>query len=137
MKNFEIQWKALKARKVVDFPEVPKISKSLPILKWAEAFPDFLNQVIGSRTIPLSYVIRNEVDVPATAPPLAQHQPHSTEHGSVEEELIARASHDHALFRDDNAKVYFHLEEATRSTPYASSISHTNVLRMAVDLGSH
>ena len=32
IKNFEIQWKALKAKKEEDTPEVPKISKSLPII---------------------------------------------------------------------------------------------------------
>ena len=37
-------------------------------------------------------------------------------------ELIARASHTHALFRDDNSVVYYHLEEATRGTSYAASI---------------
>ena len=37
-------------------------------------------------------------------------------------DMIMRASHDHALFREDNAKVYFKLEEATRSTMYAASI---------------
>ena len=43
MKNFEIQWKALKERKEVDDPDVPKISKSLPIMKWMEAFQDYLH----------------------------------------------------------------------------------------------
>ena len=36
--------------------------------------------------------------------------------------MIARASHTHAMFRDDNAAVYYALEEATRSTSYAASI---------------
>ena len=49
-------------------------------------------------------------------------QPHSTLHGSVEAELVARASHTHALFRDDNSAVYYALEEATRTTIYAASI---------------
>ena len=31
-------------------------------------------------------------------------------------------SHDHELFREDNAKVYYHLEEATHGTSYAVSI---------------
>ena len=35
-KNFEVQWKALKARKEDDDPEVPKISKALPIIKWTK-----------------------------------------------------------------------------------------------------
>ena len=42
IKNFEIQWKALKMRKEGDKHKVPKISKSLPIIKWMEAFQDFL-----------------------------------------------------------------------------------------------
>ena len=40
----------------------------------------------------------------------------------MEGELVARASHTHALFRDDNSVVYYHLEEATRGTSYAASI---------------
>ena len=69
-----------------------------------------------------AYVIRIDPQVPGPAPALAPNQPHSTEHGSVEGELIARASHTHALFRDDNSVVYYHLEEATRGTSYAASI---------------
>ena len=123
MKNFEAQWKALKERKKnEDSPDVPKITKALPIMKWTEAFPDFLRQIIGVRMIPLIYVIRTEVVVPAAAPALENNQPHSTEHGSVESELIARASHTNPLYRDDNGKVYFYLEEATRATVYAASI---------------
>ena len=53
MSNFEIQWKALKERKDEDDPEVPYISKALPIIKWTEAFQDFLNRVIGVRMIHL------------------------------------------------------------------------------------
>ena len=56
MSNLEIQWKALKDRKDEDDPDVPKISKALPIIKWTEAFQDFLNRVIGARMIWLAYV---------------------------------------------------------------------------------
>jgi hypothetical protein len=122
IKNFTEQWKALKDHKLGDLPEVPKVTKALPIIKWTQAFADYLHRVIGVRMIPLAYVIREEVDVPAAAPTLANGQPHSTEHGSVEAELVARASHNHALYRDDNASVYYKLEEATRTTPYAASI---------------
>ena len=122
MSNFEIQWKALKDRKDENDPDVPTITKALPIIKWTEVFQDFLHRVIGARTIPLAYVIRTDPHVPGIAPTLAPNQPHSTEHGSVEEELIARASHTHELFRDDNSVVYYHLEKATRGTSYAASI---------------
>jgi hypothetical protein len=82
-----------------------RISKALPVIKWTESFRDFLNRVIGVRTIPVCYVIRETVIVPAIAPAMAQNQPHSNEHESVTGELVARASHEHALFRDDNASV--------------------------------
>ena len=37
-------------------------------------------------------------------------------------ELIARATHAHTKYNDDNEKLYSYLEEATRATQYASSI---------------
>jgi hypothetical protein len=122
MKNFELQCKALKDKKDKDPPEVPKISKALPVIKWTEAFKDHLARRIGVRTVPLSYVIRAAEAVPGATPALTAGQPHSTEHGSVEGELVARASHTHSLFRNDNATVYHYLEKATRSTMYAASI---------------
>ena len=123
IKSFMEHWKALSDRKVDhDLPEVPKVTKTLTITKWTEAMADYLQRVIGSRTIPLSYVIRKEADVPVAAPVLAANQPYSEEHGSVEDELIARASHTHALYQTDNAEVYYKIEEATRGTIYAASL---------------
>ena len=87
-----------------------------------EAFQNFLNRKIGNRNIPLAYIIRDELNPPAVAPPLAPGQPHSIKHGSVEAEQIARASCTHALFRNDNSDLYFLLEEATQGTQYAASI---------------
>ena len=113
MKNFGIQWTALKEKKGDDSPETPKISKALPVIKWMEAFQDFLNRKIGNRNIPLAYIIHDVLNPPAAAPPLAPGQPHSLEYGSVAAELIARVSHAHALFRNDNSDLYFLLEEAT------------------------
>jgi hypothetical protein len=69
----------------------------------------------------LAYVVRELVPVPAP-PPLANDLPYSNLHGSVEGEMIARASHTHPLFRDDNSAVYYLLEEATRGTSYAPTI---------------
>ena len=85
--------------------------------------------------IPLAYVIRIDPQVPGIAPTLAPNQPHSTEHGSVEEELIARASHTHALFRDDNSVVYYHLEKATREPPMQHQSSLSQKQRMEGELG--
>ena len=112
-KNFEMQWKALMDRKEEDPLEVPKITKTFPIMKWTEAFQDYLHRVIGVRVIPLAYIICADSGVPMPAPPLVPNQPHSEAHGSIKNKLVERASHEHPLFRDDNSKVYFKLEEAT------------------------
>ena len=77
MKNFNIQWTALKEKKGEDSPDTPKISKALPVIKWMEAFQDFLNRKIRNRNIPLAYIIWDEPNPPAAAPPLAPGQPHS------------------------------------------------------------
>jgi hypothetical protein len=103
MRNFKEQFKALKDKKVADAPDVPKITKALPIIKWTDAMLGYMHRIIGVRMIPLACVVRELVIPPAAAPALEQHQPYSVEHGSIEAELIARASHDHALYRDDNA----------------------------------
>ena len=113
MKNFKIQWMALKDRKKDNDTEVPKITKALPIIKWMEAFQDLLHQIIRVRMIPLAYVIHANVNVPAPPPQLTVNQPHSVEHGSVEAELVTHSSHTHALYHDDNSSVYFQLKEAT------------------------
>ena len=72
--------------------------------------------------IPLAYVICEHMNPLGVAPPRATRQSHLEEHGSVEMDMIMRASHDHALFREDNAKVYFKLDEATRKTMYTALI---------------
>ena len=102
IKNFVAHWKSLTDRKDFTNPEVPKISKYLPIMKWTEAFSGFNRCVIGTSNILLSYVIRDDTMPPATAPNLENNQPFYTEFGSVEEELIACATHD-PLYRDNNA----------------------------------
>jgi hypothetical protein len=121
MKNFIVSWKALKDRKDGETPEVPKISKTLSIIKWTEAFTDFLHRKIGVRMIPLAYVVRADI-VPPPPAALATNFPYSADHGSVKGEMIARASHNHPLFRDGNSAVYYLLGEATRGTTYAPTI---------------
>jgi hypothetical protein len=120
--NFSDQWRALRDRKKEDAPAVPKITMDLPVIVWVEAFEVYLQRRIGARTIPLSYVTREIVDPVTPAPVVLWDLPHSEEHGSIEEELVARASHSHPLFREDNGEVFYLLEEATRSTQYIASI---------------
>ena len=72
--------------------------------------------------IPLIYTVREHI-VPVDAlHPLTTDMPHSAIHGSAEEDLIARALHDHPLFKDDSAEVYYNLETALRGTTSIASI---------------
>lgn len=122
MEGFADEWQALVDRKDKDPPEVPKITKQFPVMRWSEAFKDFLQRVIGERTIPLAYVIRTNVAVAQPPPPRAPDHCYAEEYGSVKQELIARALHTHAMYREDNETLYYLLEEATRNTAYAASI---------------
>lgn len=122
LRNFELQWSSLEDKIDADEPDVPKITRNLAVTRWSESFSDFLNQSYGVRKAPLAYVIRDDATVVVPGPALAHHQPHSNEHGSVEGELIARLSHTHPIFCDDNKMVYDYLGVATRSTIYAASI---------------
>ena len=60
--------------------------------------------------------------VAAVVPPLEPGQPFLVLNGSIEGDLISRASHTHRLYRDDNATVYYKMEEATRGTLFSDSI---------------
>ena len=57
MQNFKIHWKALKDKKDKCEPEIPKIMKALLVIKWKEAFKDYLWRCIGVHYIPLVYII--------------------------------------------------------------------------------
>ena len=122
LKDFSEQWESLVEKKDETVPDVPTITRALPIVRWTECFDDFLHQVIGHRMVPLAYLIRSNEAVDTPAPPLNNRNSYSEVHGSVEAELIARVSHTHNRFRDDNAKLFAYLEVATRSTQYAASI---------------
>ena len=86
MQNFEEQWKALEDRKEEGDPDTPLISKSLPIIKWTEAFKNHLTRCIGVRHCPLLYVVRENANVLAPCPALEPSQPYSQEHGFIEED---------------------------------------------------
>lgn len=122
LKSFDEQSKALLERKDTKDPEIPKLTKGLSVPKWAEAIRIHLRAVIGVRGVPLLYVVRTNAAVSAIPPVLLPDEPHSEEHGSIEQEMVARASHRHALFKVDNGAVYDVLDIALRGTGYAPTI---------------
>ena len=60
--------------------------------------------------------------MPGVAPPMTRGESYSGENGSVEKELIMRAPHTHPNSKEYNSKVYYYIEETTRTTSYAASI---------------
>ena len=106
IKNFTEQCNALSSS-ITDGLYVPKISKTLSVIKWTEYFSDFLNLRIRVQTITPSNVKIEKVTLPATSTPLSTNSPQYTENGSVEEELVPREYHAHPLYCDENSKVYY------------------------------
>ena len=122
MMNFEIQWTALKANIDEDVPDTPKITCGLNVMKWSEPFIDDCHRYIGVWKVPLAYTIWTDAYLPAVRSPIVGGQPQLIDVGLIDMELIMRASYNHPKYRVDNDKVYFKLEEATRSTRYAASL---------------
>eukprot|EP00957_Ditylum_brightwellii_P179064 13640471-Ditylum_brightwellii.AAC.1 len=85
-------------------------------------FDDFLHMKIGVRTIPFSHMTR----VTALASRLASDHkddlPYGEKFDCVEEELVAQASQTHPFYHEDNAAVYYYLEEAVQDTQYTLSL---------------
>ena len=122
IKKFISAWESLEKQQEKDAPDTPKITKNLPIMHWSQAFKDTLSRVIGVRYIPLSYVVR-EVATPAGPVPEAKAgEVYAEAYDSIKKEMIALANHTDPLYEEDNAEVYFKVEEATRGTQYAASI---------------
>ena len=129
LKDFYIEWQALEQMEKQDAPKLPTLSKTNTPLKWCESFKHYLYATFGVRKIPLVYVIRESADVTpesgndpnVTYDPLQQGKAYGNS-GSVLDDLIARASHTHPLFKSDNATVYGAIEEATRGSVYVTTI---------------
>ena len=70
--------------------ELPVISKTLSIVKFLEAYNNYLSDYIGVSGAPLSWIARPDAAVNMTVPDLEALQPHSTLHGSVAQEMVNR-----------------------------------------------
>eukprot|EP00957_Ditylum_brightwellii_P054417 4122856-Ditylum_brightwellii.AAC.1 len=122
IKSFTDQWAGLKGWKQQKQPVVPKITRKLPVMQWRDVFDEFLHRKVGVRTTPLSYITRAIALALRSASDNKDDLPHREEFDSVEEELVAQASHMYPPYQEDNAAVYYCLEEAVRGTQYASSL---------------
>ena len=123
LRDFRIEYDSIVKLSDQDEPDLPKISKELPIMPWQAAFENYCSSIFGVRKIPLQYVIRPNDDPPDVADdPLLPGCLYG-ETGSLLDDLIVRSSHDHPLFKSDNQKIYKLLTECTLGTQYASTVS--------------
>ena len=130
LKDFYVEWKAITSMASSTPADIPCITKNNPPLRWTDTFMDYCLNTFGVRQTPLAYVLRDKVTVLPETVPDGDNTPTDTllENrayglgGSVLNDLISRMSHEHPLYKTDNAKVYSALEEATRSTAYSSTV---------------
>ena len=123
LRDFHVEWKAMLSMSEQESPSLPMLLKNNPPLKWCGSFKSFLYATFGVRKVPLLYVIREKEDVTPengadqdlTYDPL-QHGKAYEFSGSVLDNLIMRLSHDHSLFKTDNATLYGFLEETARGS---------------------
>ncbi len=113
------------ARKVGDLTYVPpKLTKNSSTYKWLELFILCLRQKVGVCNCPLDYAVCDVPVVAAIYPPLKPNEPHSTDHGgSIKEDMIARMSHAHPLFKVDNGTVFELIKNAVHGIAIAASIT--------------
>ena len=76
LKNFSVQCKYIQDLKKNDDATLPKISKTLSIVKWFEAYEYYDSQVIGQSNAPLTWIIRENVSVATIVPKLYIVNPH-------------------------------------------------------------
>ena len=105
-----------------DKPDVPILHKNSTPLKWLESFKDCLYCTYGLRKAPLSYVVRDDDDIPDEADDSLTQGKAYGKTGLVPDEMIKILDHDDPWYKSDNTSVYLMLEEATRGTVYASTI---------------
>ena len=112
LSKFKQEFKDYNALKENDEPTIPLINNwdgDQKIIKWVPIFVDALSHTYGS-TGPLTYVLRDTVEVPDEADdPLAAGSYFGSS-GSLHDKLIACLPHEGAIYKNDNKTVIFILK---------------------------
>jgi len=116
--------------------QIPQVSKTFGIMRAMDLIPSHLRERLGSRKIPLSYIIR-ETEIPPTLGPLVDENRntrtpckiHSQEYQSIMEQLIEHAELSGSEFEEDNVKVFHILHEIVNNTSFESSIKSFQIKR--------
>ena len=127
--DFKTEWDAIVTLSTQVSPKILGLSKTNPPLRWSESFNFFCYNTFGVRTVPLSYIIRDKIEVTpeigtdanVTYDPCLRDKAHGTS-GSVLDDMIQCTSHTHSLYIRDNASVFTMIEEASRGTHFGNTI---------------
>jgi hypothetical protein len=124
LSSFKIEYEAYEKLQKEDAPDVPSVKDTdneRKVIKWAPIFMDAMSRTYGIKG-PLSYVLRENVEVPPAAEdPLDEHSYYGAS-GGLQAELVSRLEHGDALYRSDNKTVYLKLEKACRGTSVESTV---------------
>ena len=124
LKSFKIEWETYQDLRDQDPPEVPLISdkeNDRKVIKWVPVFLDCLTRSYGING-PLSYVLRDDPEVPDEANDPLQATSYFGASGSLHDELTARLSHDGPIYKNDNCSVFLKIEKASRGTSVESTV---------------
>ena len=124
------KWSAIKTLSKQSPPKVPTLTKTNTPLRWYDAFKKVCYNTFGVRTVPLTYIIREKVEVTpetgndasVTYDPCLTNKAHGAS-GSILQDLIHRTSQAHPLFKQYNATVFIIIEEASRGNHYYNTIN--------------
>jgi hypothetical protein len=123
LRDFTEHWSILTTKSKADFTASHRLDKKTACLRWYDDhLKEWTSSNVGLQGAPLSYVIRANALPSATVPPFLANRSYSAEHGSVEEELVQRCTHDHPAFATDNAAVFDAIEKALRGTIFYPTI---------------
>ena len=92
-------------------------------MRLAPTIVAFWTTYIGARNVPLTYLIREDPAVTHPSPSLEIDLPYSAPNDSISSKLVERVTHIHAFFTTDNQVLYGHLNETTRLSLAASTVT--------------
>ena len=104
-----------------DPEKLPVVSKTFGIIKAMDLLPSHLRNRLGSSKVPLSYVIRDDVQ-PPTLQPLQNNDCVGATYTSLTDELIAHIPHAGSEYIEDSAKVFQIIQDMVQGTSFESSI---------------
>ena len=104
-----------------DPEKLPVVSKTFGIMKAMDLIPNHLRDRLGVRKVSLSYVIRDDEEVPDVEP-LEIGKITSEGYATLTDELIDRTPLEGPSYTEDNAKVFSILSDMVAGTSFESSL---------------